>query len=229
MGSYDLALGASTFASVERLALYTGLSAPGGTANHYAIATHDATVAAGGALFVTAFSLAAGETLVFNGTAETNGRFDVLGGGGADILAGGAGNDYLAGNAGADQLYGMGGNDVLVGGAGADQLRGGAGSDLFRYEAVGDSTAAAQDRILDFGPGDRIDLSAIDARPGGGDDAFAFIGAAAFSHSAGELRAVQEDGGWRVEADTNGDGVADLSILVGTAAGQTLGADAFML
>ncbi len=70
---------------------------------------------------------------------------------------------------------------------------------------------------MDFATGDKIDLSLIDANVlnGPGDDGFIFIGSAAFvSGVAGQLRAVNNAGIWTVEGDVNGDGVADLVILV---------------
>jgi Ca2+-binding RTX toxin-like protein len=229
VGSYDLTLGANSLVGVERLAMYTGLQGGVGTASSYAITTVDANVAAGADLFVGALTLSAGETLTFNGSAERDGRFTVLAGAGADILAGGAQADYLAGGAGADQLYGLSGNDTLVGGAGADTLRGGGGRDMFQFAAVTDSTAAVRDTIVDFVAGtDRIDLWQIDAVAGtGGNEAFTFIGAAAFGSSAGQLRAFQADGSWFVEGDTNGDGIADFALQVmGSGA---LGAGDFLL
>ena len=45
-------------------------------------------------------------------------------------------------------------------------------------------------------------------------DTFSWIGAAAFSNQAGQLRAVEAGGRIRVEGDTDGNGVADLVILV---------------
>lgn len=46
----------------------------------------------------------------------------------------------------------------------------------------------------------------------GGDRAFPFIGAAAFSGTEGELRYVQLGANTYVQGDVNGDGVADLEI-----------------
>ncbi|MDB5669875.1 MAG: hypothetical protein JWO25_834, partial [Alphaproteobacteria bacterium] len=78
---------------------------------------------------------------------------------------------------------------------------------------------------LTFTNGDKIDLSFIDANTATPDinDAFAFIGAAAFSHVAGELRAFQSAGQWIVEGDVNGDGIADLVIAVNGAPTITAG------
>ena len=215
IGSYDLVLGAETMIGIERLALYSGLYLPGNGPSSYRIATDDSNVAAGAELTVLAASLGAGESLVFNGAAEKDGRFVVHGGGGADTIVGGAKNDYLIGNAGDDLIYGLGGVDSLIGGLGADQLRGGAASDSFIYQSVAQSAPGEADRILDLQQIDRIELSAIDADTGAaGDQAFDFIGAAAFSGIAGELRAEISDGVWLVEGDIDGDGTADLSILV---------------
>lgn len=157
---------------------------------------------------------------VFVGT-EENDRFigerygDAMrGGGGRDTLHGLGGDDYLNGGAGDDRLYGGDGDDRLLGGAGADRLMGGAGADLFIYTAVGDSTPGARDRILDFSAaeGDRIDLRAIDAKPGTGNDAFTLV--EAFSGQAGELLVKALAGRCLVQADTTGNGAADLEIMV---------------
>lgn len=72
----------------------------------------------------------------------------------------------IQGDPGDDRLVGLAGADILVGGAGVDVLTGGGGADTFVFR-TGDSgaSAATADRITDFMAGDRIDLSAIDARP----------------------------------------------------------------
>jgi hypothetical protein len=62
-----------------------------------------------------------------------------------------------------------------------------------------------------------------------GDQAFTFIGAAAFSNTAGQLRATQQGGSWLIEGDTNGDGVADLSILVTRTGGTGFASADFLL
>ena len=57
------------------------------------------------------------------------------------------------------------------------------------------------------------DMSVIDANTGlAGDQAFAFIGAAAFSGVAGQLRAQVGGGATVVSGDLNGDSAADFAI-----------------
>jgi len=139
----------------------------------------------------------------------------LLGGEGADTLLGEAGNDTLDGGEGADLLLGGDGSDLLSGGAGNDTLRGGAGFDLLTggpgadhfVFAAGDSGAAGTvpDLITDFTPGeDRIDL--------GGLGLSAFIGAAGFGGSTGQLRYEVVAGVGVLSADLNGDALADLVI-----------------
>jgi predicted extracellular nuclease len=217
-GNYTLTFDADDLVGIERLEVYGRAAVGAPDAASYSLTTIDANVAAGTTLVVTAASLAAGETLVFNGTAETDGSFTVHGGAGNDIIAAGAGADYLFGNGGTDELYGLGGNDHLFGGGGADALRGGHGRDVFHYRQASDSGTAegASDRIADFQRGlDKIDLSAIDAGSEAGDQAFTFIGEAAFS-GAGQLRSSYDAKAkaWRVEGDIDGDGTADFAILV---------------
>lgn len=134
---------------------------------------------------------------------------------GRNVLDGGTGADTLGGMAGADRLFGGGGADTLDGGLGKDQLTGG-GADRFVFLAAETgATKGSADRILDFhhAEHDRIDLSAIDANvatPAA--DGFSFVGTAAFSSQAGELRYGFIAGDTLVEGDTDGDGVADLAI-----------------
>ncbi|MBV8685684.1 MAG: M10 family metallopeptidase C-terminal domain-containing protein [Alphaproteobacteria bacterium] len=230
IGTYSsLSFGAGSLNGIERLALYTSSYLPGSAPAAYNITFANHVI--GTSLFVTAASLQAGETLTFNGTAETTNAFYVHGGAGNDAIAGGGGSDYLIGNAGNDQLYGLGGIDTLVGGGGADILRGGVGGDFFRYESVTDSTASATDKIVDFEGFDKIDLSAIDANSGvDGNQAFTFIGASAFS-GAGQLRATFDAGNnlWTVEGDVNGDGTADFVLQVVSLQPDPLNASHFVL
>jgi hypothetical protein len=234
-GDYTIAFDSDDLVGIERLEVYGSAAVGAAGPNGYDLTLIDANVAAGTILYVSAASLGASEELVFNGTAESDGRFSVQGGGGADRIAGGARNDYLIGNGGADELYGLDGADTLVGGAGADKLRGGFGADTFRYLAASDSGTAqgTSDVIADFERRvDKLDLSAIDAGGAEGDQAFTFIGDAAFSSTAGQLRSSFDSaaGAWRVEGDVDGDGQADFAILLaGTAQQQPLLGSDFVL
>lgn len=180
-------------------------------------------------------SFAIGATASIELLATTNSAgtsaIDLTGSDAVQSIYGNAGANVLSGLGGDDYIYGLGGGDTLVGGAGADTLFGGTGSDIFRYDAIGESTAAASDRIIDFAIGDLIDLRGIDANTanGAGDDAFDFIGDAAFSATAGELRAAFENGRWLVQGDVDGDGAADVAILVYTTDSHALTAFDFWL
>ncbi len=148
-----------------------------------------------------------------NATANT-----LVGNRGANTLSGLDGNDRLSGGLGKDTLLGGDGNDTLIGGKGADRLSGGAGRDIFDLNLLSESGVGSDTRdfIRDFLRGtDRIDLSSLDAVTGGADNAFRFIGKAAFSDKAGQLRfALFNEAGTSLdhtvlEGDVNGDGVAD--------------------
>lgn len=153
---------------------------------------------------------------------------------GSGILSGGEGNDglfgagTLNGNQGDDVLAGSDGNDTINGGLGndsisavrgADVLRGGNGEDVFIFVG-GDSTVAlGQDRILDFARGeDTLNLRSIDAIQGNMslNDEFDFIGRNAFTGTAGELRFFVSlaNNATFVQTDENGDGVADLQVIL---------------
>lgn len=131
----------------------------------------------------------------------------------------------LTGNAAANRLTGGAGADRLTGGQGADTLTGGAGADRFVFVSLGDSGFAGFDQITDFTHlADRIDLSAIDARAGGANNAFTFIGGAAFSAN-GQLRYDAATG--LVTGDVNNDRQADFALQLAT--GLTLSATDFVL
>ena len=66
------------------------------------------------------------------------------------------GNDTLSGTAGNDVIFGGLGNDVITTNGGNDRIAGGPGADTFKI-----SDGPGTIRILDFGEGDTLDLSAF--------------------------------------------------------------------
>lgn len=142
-------------------------------------------------------------------------------------------DDTIVGDAGTNAFWGQGGRDVLIGGGGADSLKGGVGADVFTYLSISESTVAAtgRDSLNDFSHAedDRINLSAIDAdgNAGNGDTAFTFLGGGVFTGAGHELRVVASGGVQLVQADLNGDTLADMSIVVVSA--TTLVASDFSL
>jgi Ca2+-binding RTX toxin-like protein len=153
------------------------------------------------------------EDLVLKGSEDLDGNGNGL----ANKITGNTGDNTLEGGGGNDTLKGLDGDDVLIGGVGTDIMFGGAGIDTFVFELLTDSVnGTARDVIKDFAAGtDKIDLLSIDANTGaGGDQAFTFIGAAAFSHTAGELRATLAGNNTLISGDVNGNGQADFQILV---------------
>lgn len=148
--------------------------------------------------------------------AATNGSDSLAGTSAADVIWALEGADVVTGLAGADTLHGQDGDDVLIGGEGSDTLTGGAGVDTFRVNPDDSGLGAAADRITDFLSGtDRVDLAAIDADANvAGNQAFSFIGSAAFGSVAGQLRVAYDGMDTWLEADTNGDGTADFQIVL---------------
>ncbi|MBA4233722.1 MAG: hypothetical protein C0465_24400 [Ralstonia sp.] len=147
---------------------------------------------------------------------------------GNDMLFGDDGNDTLSGGAGNDVLTGGSGNDTLEGGIGTDLMRGGAGADTFRFREgdFGSAATGGYDQILDFtrSEGDRISLAMIDANARiAGDQAFQFIGSHNFSKVAGQLRVEVLDSLSYVYGDVNGDGAADFTFIVKSAAPLSAG------
>jgi Ca2+-binding RTX toxin-like protein len=145
---------------------------------------------------------------------------------GADSITGSITADWIESFAGNDTMIGGSGNDTMIGGTGKDLFTGGGGLDRFVFNALSDSPLAfaGRDVINTFAHGDKIDLSAIDARTNvAGDQAFTFIGAAVFSGVSGQLRFdmtnISATGvkAYTVYGDVNGDSVADLSLQIYTA------------
>jgi len=136
----------------------------------------------------------------------------------ANNISGNNGVNMLRGVDGNDSISGLDGNDILDGGAGKDNMTGGAGADTFLFRSTADSAVGASDELLDFVSGtDKIDLVLIDARSGTpGDDAFTYIGANAFSNTAGELRAQAFGSTIHIFGDVNGDSVADFEVIANT-------------
>ena len=131
----------------------------------------------------------------------------------------------LTGNALGQQILGNAGANMLTGMGGADRLTGGGGADRFVFTATRDSLATLPgcDTITDMQRGlDKIDLSRIDANTvSSGFQDFSYIGTHGFSGtgaaSAGQLRwQASGGGGVMVSADVNGDGRADMQILLHT-------------
>lgn len=140
-----------------------------------------------------------------------SGTDQLIGQAGNDLLQGENGNDLLSGGTGMDKLYGGAGRDTLDGGLGKDVLSGGTGADVFLFRSFNDSAAGSKrDSILDFGRGDRLDLSGLDAnlsRKGNQD--LEFTGTQAEAHSVWYIKSKT---GVIVQADNNGDGRADFEI-----------------
>ncbi|WP_417723286.1 M10 family metallopeptidase C-terminal domain-containing protein [Salipiger sp.] len=130
-------------------------------------------------------------------------------------------SDRLYGRGGNDRLFGEGGADAFYGGLGADTMTGGDDADRrdrYIYFNIAESGVGAghRDVITDFVAGeDRIEISRFDAdTTTSGKQRFTFIGDDPLSGTAGELGYRHENGHTIVQADVDGDGVADFEILL---------------
>ncbi|HEX3675434.1 MAG TPA: calcium-binding protein [Rhizomicrobium sp.] len=130
---------ATTLVNVENIQL--------GVGHDYYLTSNDATVAAGATLTVNAEALGAGDTVTFDGSAETDGAFRFIGGLGANAFTGGAGNDHFYLTKGGDAaVHGGGGNDTFYMGDtldGSDAIDGGAGNDVVDITGNGDGNPDA--------------------------------------------------------------------------------------
>ncbi|MCP5074605.1 MAG: calcium-binding protein, partial [Rhodobacteraceae bacterium] len=137
---------------------------------------------------------------------------------GFDVLKADAGDDRLYGGSGDDNLFGGNDNDILKGGMGRDKLYGGLDADTFLFtkaaQSKNDSTA---DTIKDFELGiDSIDLSGVSV------GTLVFIGSGAFSGTQGEVQVTGASNS-TVLVDVDGDGTADMKIVVSSVVGLTEG------
>lgn len=116
-GNYSagLVLEAATIRSIEQLTVAAGYN--------YNLQTADENIKTGKTLTVDASRLGSSDALIFDGSAETNGRFNFIGGGGSS---------------------------TVTGGTGADTITGGSGQDIIRYTSAPQSTGAAYDIVLAF-------------------------------------------------------------------------------
>ncbi|MBR1187294.1 peroxidase family protein [Bradyrhizobium sp. AUGA SZCCT0160] len=131
---------------------------------------------------------------------------------------------------GIDTLWGIenvttgSGADVIVAGTGANWMNGGLGDDTFRFNSV---EAAKGDTIVGFEPGDRIDLSGIDANyASDGNQSFTLVSDAAFT-AAGQLAVTYETRNGEaftvVQGNVDGNNAADFKIEI--AGHQNLGSN----
>jgi RTX calcium-binding nonapeptide repeat (4 copies) len=165
--SAGLTLGATTLVNVETIQLNAGDS--------YNITTNDANVAAGTTMKVDAHTLGAGDSLTFNGTAESDGKFQITGGAGNDNLTGGANKDiFILTSGGIDFANGRDGDDLFQMGAtftAAEQINGGSGNDTVQlagdytgtHAVVFNSTSMTNVETLQLAAGNSYNLTTNDA------------------------------------------------------------------
>jgi Ca2+-binding RTX toxin-like protein len=152
-GANAITFGADQLTSIEQIVLLTGGDTrfgSDGLGYSYDLTTNDANVKAGDTMIITANTLRSDEKLTFDGSRETDGRFRIFSGDGADVIQG---------SAGADEITGRGGADTITGGLGGDRMTGGDGADTFVYRSAADSTGLSFDTLIGFDyREDKIDL-----------------------------------------------------------------------
>ncbi|QUS42261.1 hypothetical protein RPMA_04925 [Tardiphaga alba] len=143
---------------------------------------------------------------------------------GTGALAKGSVSSSQTGN---DTIWGIenvntgSGNDVIIASNAVNVMDGGSGNDTFKFTSA---SAANGDTILGFEPGDRLDLSGIDANvTASGDQGFTLISGSAFT-AAGQLAISfesRDDGDFTI-VQGNIDGNADADFKIEIAGHQTL-------
>jgi hypothetical protein len=130
-----LVLSATTLTNVDKLIV--------GADAIISIVTNDATVDAGATMRIDGSAVAT-NIFAFGGGAETNGHFDIIGGGDEGTIVGGALSDTI-------EMISHTGVYVIIGGGGADDITcNDTGSDRPTYSAVSESTSTGHDVIHDL-------------------------------------------------------------------------------
>ena len=189
-------------------------------------------MAPGDVFFATGLTAAIGSNIQFSITGSTG--VDVIKANlntACTISAGDSADQIRSSNL-ADTINGGNGNDKIMGLGGADLLTGGAGADQFRYLFTTDSgTGANADQILDFITGsDKLDFRLLDADPfTAGRQTLTFIGTSNFvANGIAQVRFSDLGADLRVDVDLDGNGVADMQMLLVGAGAQVLGAADFL-
>ena len=143
--SLIVTFGTATAATMAQVTAFETITTSG-DGGAFSITTADVNVASGVTMTVNGASLVSTNVLTFDGTAETNGKFSITGGTGADVLSGGSLADTIDGGSGNDVIDGGSGNDSMSGGAGNDTITvgqtedfadGGSGTDTLTVTAIG--------------------------------------------------------------------------------------------
>ncbi|MFM5948181.1 MAG: putative Ig domain-containing protein [Novosphingobium sp.] len=181
---------------------------------------------AGQYLFASQFTLAPGAAVTFEITGTTGTDVIKSALGTTNLINADDGADQVRGGNLADVIDAGGGNDKIMGLGGADVLTGGLGADQFRYLFAADSGLGIEaDRIFDFTNGqDKLDFRVLDANPNiAGRQALSFVGTSAFAATGtAQLRYGDSGADTLVQIDLDGNGTADMEIVLGGHAGQAL-------
>jgi hypothetical protein len=167
--TFNLSGGGITQAALATLTGFETVNVSNPGANTLSFTTDNATVASGAVLVVNASNMTA--ALTFNGSAETNGRFSVTGGSGADVITTGQGADTINAGAGTDTVTASANSRATVNlGDGADAITfvssgqvtvtGGAGADTFNVVAK-TLGGTSFDTITDASAGDILSFADV--------------------------------------------------------------------
>jgi len=227
-----LVLGAATITGIENIVMAAGHS--------YGLTTDDANVAGAATLTLNASALGAGELFAFDGSAETDGFFNVLDGAGNDTVSGGAQSDTFASLGGTDTFDGNGGNDTFNMRAAltaADAIDGGSGSDTLNLDGdysagltFGTSTVLNVETIA-LAAGHSYNLTTNDATVGGG-ATLTVNGAALGASDSLVLNGLAETGGFfAITGGAGSDGftIGPRNVLAGSTIDGGAGSDTLTL
>lgn len=138
------------------------------------------------------------------------------------------GSDFDDRLVGAQEIYGGRGDDVLVTGTETALMRGGAGRDTYVLHVADYQFGTPHIGGFNQAIHEQIDVSEIDARPHrGADQAFVFIGDAAFSGVPGEIRFEVDGDVTNIQLNTDHDLDAEFRMALNGV--YTLTADDFIL
>jgi Ca2+-binding RTX toxin-like protein len=122
-----------------------------------------------------------------------------------------SGSDTISG---VENIITGSGNDVITANSSANIMDGGAGNDTYRFNSEADANG---DTIASFQPGDKIDLSPMDAMADAGNQSFTLVTGSAFT-GAGQVMVTHEsraDGDYTVvHGNSDSDATSEFSISI---------------
>src|ERR1043166_1979335 len=208
-GAHAVVFAGSTMTGVETIGFAAG--------NSYDLTIDDGNLLKGETLLVNGASLGAGDSLTFDGSAELDGAFTLVGGAGDDLLTGGAQSDFFNLSLGGDDTANGGNGDdrfVFYGAfTAADKVDGGLGNDVLRlngdysgaHAVIFGADTMVNVETLSLTTGHSYDLTLDDGNVASGDTLLVNAAALGASDTLSFDGSAELDGNFRIAGGAGND------------------------